>query len=76
MRAWADRPKDWNGNRFVLGDFNLDRIGDPLFEAFIATGLCLRANSAECRAPSSTTTALSISMTRSPDSRSRKATAC
>jgi hypothetical protein len=23
----------------VLGDFNLDRIGDPLYEAFISTGL-------------------------------------
>jgi len=23
----------------VLGDFNLDRIGDPLYEAFISTAL-------------------------------------
>jgi endonuclease/exonuclease/phosphatase family metal-dependent hydrolase len=39
MRQWADRPDDWNANLLVLGDFNLDRIGDPLYEAFLATGL-------------------------------------
>lgn len=39
MRRWADRPSDWNHNLLVLGDFNLDRVGDPLFEAFISTGL-------------------------------------
>lgn len=39
MRAWALRPKDWNGNLLVLGDFNLDRVGDPLYEAFLSTGL-------------------------------------
>jgi hypothetical protein len=39
MRGWVDRPKDWNGNVLVLGDFNIDRIGDPLFEAFLSTGL-------------------------------------
>lgn len=39
MRAWADRKSDWNENLLVLGDFNLDRIGDPLYEAFVSTGL-------------------------------------
>lgn len=39
MRDWAERPADWNQNLLVLGDFNLDRIGDPLFEAFVSTGL-------------------------------------
>lgn len=39
MRAWADRPSDWNENLLVLGDFNLDRLGDPLYEAFVSTGL-------------------------------------
>jgi hypothetical protein len=39
MRDWAARPDDFNENLMVLGDFNLDRIGDPLYEAFIATGL-------------------------------------
>ena len=39
MRDWADRPSDFNENLLVLGDFNLDRIGDPLFNAFVSTGL-------------------------------------
>ena len=39
MRSWADRSDDFNANLLVLGDFNLDRIGAPLFEAFLATGL-------------------------------------
>ncbi len=39
MRRWADRPEDWNRNLLVLGDFNLDRTDDPLFEAFASTGL-------------------------------------
>ena len=39
MRDWAERSDDFNANLLVLGDFNLDRIGDPLFEAFLATGL-------------------------------------
>ena len=39
MHDWAVRPGDWNSNLIVLGDFNLDRIGDPFYEAFISTGL-------------------------------------
>ncbi|SIF22424.1 Endonuclease/Exonuclease/phosphatase family [Mycobacteroides abscessus subsp. abscessus] len=39
MLAWAKRKSDWNTNLLVLGDFNLDRIGDPLFSAFLSTGL-------------------------------------
>ena len=39
MRDWAKRPDDWNPNLLVLGDFNLDRQGDPLFDAFVSTGL-------------------------------------
>ena len=39
MRAWADRRNDWNDNLLVLGDFNLDRLGNPLFDAFVSTGL-------------------------------------
>ena len=39
MRRWADRPQDWNRNLLVLGDFNLDRTDDPLFDAFASTGL-------------------------------------
>lgn len=39
MRSWADRRGDWNGNLLVLGDFNLDRLGNPLFDTFVSTGL-------------------------------------
>lgn len=39
MRDWADRPEDWNTNLLVLGDFNIDRLDDPLYRAFISTGL-------------------------------------
>ncbi len=39
MRDWAKRTDDWNQNLLVLGDFNLDRLGDRLFEAFVETGL-------------------------------------
>jgi endonuclease/exonuclease/phosphatase family metal-dependent hydrolase len=39
MREWADRDESWNENLLVLGDFNLDRLGNPLFEAFVSTGL-------------------------------------
>ncbi len=39
MRGWAERPKDWNRNLLVLGDFNLDRTDDPLYAAFVSTGL-------------------------------------
>jgi endonuclease/exonuclease/phosphatase family metal-dependent hydrolase len=39
MRDWADRRGDWDADLLVLGDFNLDRIGDPLHEAFVSTGL-------------------------------------
>lgn len=38
MHDGAGRPHDWNSNLIVLGDFNLDRIGDPLYEAFVSTG--------------------------------------
>ncbi len=39
MRDWADRANEWNGNLLALGDFNIDRLDDPLFEAFVSTGL-------------------------------------
>jgi exonuclease III len=39
LRAWADRPDDWNDNLLLLGDFNLDRLDDPLYQAFVSTGL-------------------------------------
>lgn len=39
MRAWADRPTDWNRNLLVLGDFNIDRMGSDLYKALFSTGL-------------------------------------
>ncbi|KFF60482.1 hypothetical protein JF66_04340 [Cryobacterium sp. MLB-32] len=39
MRDWADRRNDWNDNLLVLGDFNIDRYGNPLYNAFVETGL-------------------------------------
>jgi endonuclease/exonuclease/phosphatase family metal-dependent hydrolase len=39
MRDWAERPGDWNRNLLVLGDFNLDRLDNPLYQAFTSTGL-------------------------------------
>ncbi|WP_210505902.1 endonuclease/exonuclease/phosphatase family protein [Naasia sp. SYSU D00057] len=39
MRGWANRVDDWNGNLLALGDFNIDRLDDPLFAAFVSTGL-------------------------------------
>ncbi len=39
MAAWARRKSDWYTNLIVLGDFNLDRLGNPLYEAFLSTGL-------------------------------------
>jgi endonuclease/exonuclease/phosphatase family metal-dependent hydrolase len=46
LRAIAERLADfagevanWGHNLIGLGDFNIDRAGDPLFEAFTSTGL-------------------------------------
>lgn len=39
MRAWANRSSSWSHNLITLGDFNIDRRGDPLWQAFTSTGL-------------------------------------
>ena len=39
MRDWARRVNEWEHNLIVLGDFNIDRHGDPLYDAFTSTGL-------------------------------------
>ncbi len=39
MADWARREKQWGHNLIALGDFNIDRKGDPNYEAFTATGL-------------------------------------
>ena len=39
LAGWARHEERWNQNLIALGDFNIDRRGDPLFEAFTSTGL-------------------------------------
>ncbi len=39
MREWAARSSKWSHNLIALGDFNIDRRGDPLWQAFTSTGL-------------------------------------
>lgn len=39
MREWANRESTWSHNLIALGDFNIDRQGDPLWQAFTSTGL-------------------------------------
>lgn len=39
MRDWANRETAWSHNLIALGDFNIDRQGDPLWQAFTSTGL-------------------------------------
>lgn len=39
LRNWAEQEDDWGHNLICLGDFNIDRENDPLFQAFTSTGL-------------------------------------
>jgi exonuclease III len=39
FRDWARRSNRFHHNLMTLGDFNIDRAGSPLFDAFTATGL-------------------------------------
>ena len=39
MADWARGSDEFSDNLMTLGDFNIDRFGDPLYEAFIRTGL-------------------------------------
>lgn len=39
LARWAHEGDAWGGNLIALGDFNIDRSGDPLYEAFTSTGL-------------------------------------
>ncbi|MCU1533091.1 MAG: hypothetical protein JWO49_2662 [Arthrobacter sp.] len=55
----------------ALGDFNLDRIGEPLYEAFIATGLWPPTERNTVPEPTSTTTRPGTSTIRSPGSQRR-----
>jgi endonuclease/exonuclease/phosphatase family metal-dependent hydrolase len=39
LREWADRTNAWSQDLIALGDFNIDRRDDPLWQAFTSTGL-------------------------------------
>jgi hypothetical protein len=39
LADWARTEHEWGHNLLALGDFNIDRAGDPLFDAFTSTGL-------------------------------------
>ena len=39
LAQWAKRERNWSHNLIALGDFNIDRCGDPLWQAFVSTGL-------------------------------------
>jgi endonuclease/exonuclease/phosphatase family metal-dependent hydrolase len=39
LADFADEVANWGHNLIALGDFNIDRAGDPLFDAFTSTGL-------------------------------------
>jgi endonuclease/exonuclease/phosphatase family metal-dependent hydrolase len=39
LAGWAEREFSWDHNLICLGDFNIDRDGDPLYQAFTSTGL-------------------------------------
>lgn len=39
MADWAGGGDAFGTNLMALGDFNIDRLGDPLYQAFVATGL-------------------------------------
>jgi endonuclease/exonuclease/phosphatase family metal-dependent hydrolase len=39
LAGWATEGDPWGSNLIALGDFNIDRQGDPLYQAFTSTGL-------------------------------------
>jgi endonuclease/exonuclease/phosphatase family metal-dependent hydrolase len=39
LRDWAADPDTWDANLICLGDFNIDRRGSQLWQAFTSTGL-------------------------------------
>lgn len=39
LREWALDVNSWDHNLIALGDFNIDRDGDTLYDAFTSTGL-------------------------------------
>ncbi|MEH0154496.1 endonuclease/exonuclease/phosphatase family protein [Limibacter armeniacum] len=39
VKNWSSRISNWGHHLLVLGDFNIDKVGDPLYEAFTGEGL-------------------------------------
>lgn len=39
LHDWAKDEHAWHHNLIVMGDFNIDRVGDPRYQAFTETGL-------------------------------------
>lgn len=39
MLSWATQTNRYHQNLLLLGDFNIDRMGDPLWDVFTSTGL-------------------------------------
>jgi len=39
LARWAREGDEWGTNLMALGDFNIDRKDDPLYQAFVGTGL-------------------------------------
>ncbi len=39
LADWAGGADEFGANLLTLGDFNIDRANDPLYQAFVATGL-------------------------------------
>ena len=39
LARWSAGPDPWGTNLMTLGDFNIDRRDDPLYQAFTSTGL-------------------------------------
>ncbi|MGW6908260.1 endonuclease/exonuclease/phosphatase family protein [Streptomyces sp. NPDC054940] len=55
LAGWAEQEFGWDHNLIALGDCNVDRVGDPLIEAFTSTGLVPTPQLAGLPARSSTT---------------------
>jgi endonuclease/exonuclease/phosphatase family metal-dependent hydrolase len=49
LASWAEREYGWDHNLIALGDFNIDRENDPLYQAFTSTGLTPAPQLAELR---------------------------
>ncbi|NHE59615.1 endonuclease/exonuclease/phosphatase family protein [Cyclobacterium plantarum] len=39
MKDWASNMQSFDQSLILLGDFNIDRMGDPRYEAFVSTGI-------------------------------------